>query len=144
MAYCSQDDIEKCLQPGSLVYITDDSGSGTVDATKVAEAILKAGSEIDAYCQVKYTVPFFPVPDLIRSLAEDMAIYHLFSRRGFKEDTADKAVQEKYKNAIALLRDIAKGMASVGTGTVEEPVEPPEMTIRVRTKIFDEATLARF
>lgn len=144
MAYCTQSDIEKCLEPNALIYITDDAGSGTVDAAKVAEAVLKAGSEIDAYCQVKYSVPFSPVPDLVKSLAEDIAVYNLFARRGFKENTADKAIMEKYKNAIALLRDIAKGLAAVGTGTIEEPVAPPEMVVRTRTKIFDEETLEYF
>lgn len=144
MAYCTLSDIEKCLDPNVLVYVTDDAGSGVVDEDKVTEAIAKAGAEVESYCRASYTVPFDPVPDLIRSLTCDIAVYNLFARRGFRENTADVAVQERHKNAAALLRDIARGLASVATGTPEEPETYTAPVLRTREKIFDEMLFEGF
>ncbi len=138
MAYCTLNDIEKCLDPSVLVYVTDDAGTGVVDEDKVTEAISKAGAEVESYCRASYTVPFDPVPDLIRSLTCDIAVYNLFARRGFREGTADVAVKDRYKNAIDRLKDISRGLASVATGTPEEPEAYTAPIVRAREQIFSE------
>ncbi len=109
MGYCDQDDIEKLLPAQELAELTAESGDDP-EVDVVAEAIAKAGAEIDGYCGVRYAVPFDPVPEVVRSLAADMAIHHLFSRR----DQMPEIRRQKYEDAVKLLRDVAKGLASLG------------------------------
>ena len=143
MAYSTIDDIRDSLSDDVLVYLTDDTGAGTTDEARVAAEIEKADSEIEAYCQKRYSLPFDPVPAVIRSLSVDVAIYRLFARRGFREDTADKAIVDKYKNAVRILQDIAKGVIQIGTG--DAPHEPATFVrSRARTKIFTEEELDQY
>jgi len=141
--YCHVDDIRDALDEAVLIYVTDDQGTGTVDEGRVAAAIEAADAEIEGYCQKRYDLPFDPVPAIIRTLSIDIAIYKLFSRRGFREDSADKAVTEKYKNAVRMLRDISGGVLQIGTGAEPHPA-PRQVLTRTRTKIFSEDELDKF
>lgn len=123
MAYCTQADVEKLISREELAQLTTESGSEP-DSDVLAEAITKADAEIDAYCGKQYTVPFSPVPDRIEALSVDMAIYHLFSRRSI----APEIRRQKYEDAIAFLKDVARGLAVVGGTTA-----PPESAAGAHT-----------
>ncbi|NMC74375.1 MAG: DUF1320 domain-containing protein [Geobacteraceae bacterium] len=111
MPYCTFDDIRTQLPPDVLTALTDDSLAGTADWAVLADAIADADAEIDAWAGGRYAVPFSPVPDVIRKIAADIAIYNLFSRR----DTDPPDVRkDRYRNAVKLLESIAKGTVSIG------------------------------
>lgn len=118
MPYSTQSDLLEQLEENVLIQLTDDSGSGEVDVSAVDRAIADADAEIDSYCGTRYTVPFSPVPVMIRKLSVDIAIYNLFSRRAL--DVADER-QQRYDNAIRFLRDLAKGLISLGADAPAEP-----------------------
>lgn len=116
MAYCSQSDILNLISEVELAELTAESGE-TPDAEVVAEGITKAAAEIDAYCGVRYAVPFSePVPAMVKSLAVDMAIYHIFSRR----DLLLEGRRRKYEDAIRFLIHVSAGRVSLG-----ESAAPP-------------------
>lgn len=115
MPYCTKTDIEKMIPAAAVTQLTDDEGTGAQISSRVSEAIAQADSEIDAYCASIYTIPFSPVPDLVRKFSVDIAIYHLYSRR--LEEMPEVRYQ-RYKDAIKQLEDIAKGLMSLG----EQPV----------------------
>jgi phage gp36-like protein len=81
---------------------------------RVNQAIADAAGRIDGYLQGRYSIPLQPVPQLIRSLCVDIAVYNLFARRGFDEESADKAVVTRYRDAIRLLEQIAAGKVRIG------------------------------
>jgi phage gp36-like protein len=110
MAYATQTDLEKKIEPARLVQLTDDNNDGVADTAPIAEAIAAAGSIIDSYLATRYTVPVSPVPDLVRTMAADLAIYLLFSRR----DQTNDARTAAYKDALTLLGRIASGTATIG------------------------------
>ena len=143
MAYSTIADIKESLDEAVLIYLTDDEGTGTVNDDRVLGAVGKADSEIDGYCQKRYVLPFDPVPNIINTLSVDIAIYQLFSRRGFRENSADKAVQEKYKNAVRMLSDISRGVLQIGTGDAPHP-PPIQVKTATRTKTFSETELDKF
>lgn len=124
MAYCTQDDILKMISESELVEITADLGS-EVDPDVVAEAIEKADSEINSYCEGRYRslLPFDPVPGRIQSLSVDLAIYHLFSRR----NQSPEERRQRYDDAIAFLRDVSRGKANIPGLTDEALTEAPVM-----------------
>lgn len=129
MGYCVQADLLERLSESLLGKLTDDTGAGQVDATVVARAIADADAEIDGYVGTRHQVPLSPVPDLVRKMSVELAIYHLYSRRmGVPEEW-----RRRYEDNIRLLRDLAAGKVSLGRedpggSPVSEPVlyEGPE------------------
>ena len=118
MPYCTQTDILDQLDEEVLIALTDDEDTGSVDDTKVTKAIADADAEIDSYCGVHYSVPFAPVPDVIRKWSVEFAIYNLYPRRKGAPDNR----KERYDNGIRFLRDVSKGLASLGK---DDPDVPP-------------------
>lgn len=111
MSYCAQADILEQISDGTLIELTDDGGSGEIDSSVVTRAIADADAEIDGYCGTRYSLPFSPVPGMIRKISVDLAIYHLYSRR---DDSIPEMRQKRYDNAVRLLRDVSKGTITLG------------------------------
>lgn len=118
MAYCTLTDILDQIEEADVIRLTDDENLGAVSEPRVSKAIADADAEINGYCGQRYRVPFDPVPDLVRKFAVDIAIYNLFGRR----DVAPEDRRNRYKDAIAFLRQVASGAATLG---VEDPDGTP-------------------
>ena len=110
MAYSIQSDILEQMEEDVLIQLTDDDDAGIVDDDKVTRAIADADAEIDSYCGTKYDIPFSTVPVMIRKISVDIAIYNLYARRRGAPDDR----KERYDDAISFLKDISKGIASLG------------------------------
>ena len=115
MAYCTETDLLQMIPQGELVELTAESGEDP-DHTVTAEAINQAGGEIDAYLGVRYALPLAVNPPQLKSLAVDLAIYHLYSRRS----VAPQVRRQKYEAAVAFLKQVAAGQALV-EGLAGEP-----------------------
>ncbi len=143
--YCTLDDLKAQVSEAVLVELTDDEGTGQVDQARVDAAITAATDEINGYCQARYPVPFDPVPGFIRKLAVDIALYNLFSRRGYNdqaEEGGDKAIIDRYRAAVRTLENIAKGVVTLGV-----PNPPPATDgtdIRSNPRIFSRERLEGF
>ena len=114
MPYCTQEDIVEQLPLVDLIGLTDDDGIGVVDTSVVDRAIADGETEIDAYCQGRYTVPFDPVPAVVRRLCVDLAINNLFARRGIDPPEVRK---DKLRNAIRFMEKVASGQIALGATT---------------------------
>lgn len=101
--YASQIDILLQLSQQVVIELTDDDDAGVIDSDKVDRAIDDATAEIDAYVSAVASIPLDPVPDLIRKICVDIAIYNLFS---LKDDTIPDIRITRYKNAILKLKQI--------------------------------------
>ena len=135
MAYSTQTDLEEQISQADLIELTDDAGSDSVDTSAVARAIADADAEIDSYCGSRYTMPFSPVPVIIRKFSVDMAIYNLFSRRSIMKLPEER--QKRYDNAIRFFRDLAKGLISLGADAPSEPSDGlPQATRTKDDRIF--------
>ncbi|OUM99981.1 MAG: hypothetical protein BAA04_01650 [Firmicutes bacterium ZCTH02-B6] len=118
--YCTREDLLGQVSEHVLLGLVDDENAGemTPEAEqRLEKAISDASGRIDGYLQARYPVPLNPVPRLIRSLCVDIAVYNLFARRGFDEESADKAVVTRYRDAIRLLEQIAAGKVRIGANT---------------------------
>lgn len=122
--YCTKTDITKLLPEETLIQLVDDENlkPATINPAtpahapmiaRIDEAIETADSEIDGYCGAKYTVPFADVPRLITGLSVEIAIYYLYARR-----TVPERIEKRYDRAVARLKDIARGLLSLG-------IDPP-------------------
>jgi len=110
MPYCSLEDVRKIIPESDLIQLTDDGGVGVVDESVLTEAIDQADREIDAYLGTRYPVPLDPVPELIRNLSAQMAVFHLYGRRNLMSEVWEN----RYKNAVRLLDLIRRGEVTIG------------------------------
>ena len=143
MAYCTQSDILEQLDEDVLIQLTDDADAGAVDASVVARAIIDADAEIDSYCGVRHTVPFTTVPEIIRKVSVDIAIYNLYVRR----KGAPESRKERYDNAIRFLKDVSMGKASLGENDPEgtpPDTHAPQMSPDNPERIFTREKLKGF
>ena len=143
MGYASQQDLEAKCRLAVLVQLTDDARTGQVDAAKVTAAIAEADAIIDSYARTRYTTPFEPVPQRVRDLSVDLALYSLFSRRGYDKDSADTAIKDRHDRAMQFLRDVGAGKATLD---ITAPPNEPESFVQVaaRDALFDEEGLRGF
>src|SRR3974377_2620660 len=104
MAYSTQNDRLPLIPQQELAELTTSSGD-TPDSQVVAEAIQRAEAEIDSYLGMRYGLPLTSVPDQVKGLSMDMALYHLYSRRS----VAPTVRLQKYTAAVAFLKLVAGG-----------------------------------
>lgn len=113
--YIVQADLLKDITDAQLTQLTDDLNTGAIVTAIVDAMIADAEAEFDSYVAVKHTVPLAaPIPAEAVRLTKDLTIYHLWGRR----HKVPEDVETRYDNAIAKLKDIAKGLATLG-------VDPP-------------------
>lgn len=141
MAYSAQSDILEQMDETTLIQLTDDAGGGEADGDKVTRAIADADATIDAYCQGRYTVPLSPVPDKIRSVSVDIAIYNLYSRR---DDTAPETRKDRYKDAIRFLEKVAEGKIDLGSATPAAETTGNAVSIDQNDRIFTRDKMTGF
>jgi phage gp36-like protein len=141
--YCGINDIRERIPEEILVQLTDDANAGSIDDTKVSAAIERADREIDTWCAGRYQVPFSPVLPIIAELSADMAAFHLYARR---QEIIPEARAARYKDNVALLKEIAKGTVKLpGADGAETAVETDGgMLTSTPTRLFGSDTLDQF
>lgn len=140
MAYSTQDDILEQIDEAVLIQLTDPDGAA-IDADVVTRAIEDADATIDSYCQGRYTVPLSPVPDKIRQISVDIAIYNLFSRRG---DAAPEVRKDRHKEAVRFLERVSDGKIKLGAATPAQSNTPDTVNISSNDRIFDRDKMSGF
>ncbi|ANQ83703.1 hypothetical protein dqs_0627 [Azoarcus olearius] len=110
MPYATQAEMVSRFGERELVELTDrfDAPLGLIDAGVLGKALADADVEIDGYIGARYTLPLATVPDRLVQLACDIARYHLYT------NAVPELVAERYKAAIAFLRLVAAGGATLG------------------------------
>ena len=110
MSYNTKDDVLGAISEDTLIQLTDDDNLGMVDDAKVDQALTRADMEVNGYCGKRYQVPFSPVPDFVKALALDIAIYNLHCRKS----NVPPSRKERRDNAVKNLEQIAKGIVTLG------------------------------
>ncbi|MGY3571963.1 gp436 family protein [Vibrio paucivorans] len=91
----------------------------TWDDDGIDQALIDATDEINTYLSVRYTLPLESIPNILTSLTIPVTFYWL----GDSNSQVTKLVEERYKNAIARLKDISSGKADLGLPEKEKPNE---------------------
>jgi phage gp36-like protein len=108
MPYCTQNDLENLIPMAELAELSSENGA-IPNALVIAEMIDRVTAEIDSYVSVRYAVPFDSIPVIIKGLALDMVIYHLYSRRS----AVPPIRRLKYEESIRFLQDVALGKINI-------------------------------
>jgi len=113
MAYSDKTFFLTRLNADDLNKLTD-----SVDSNLTA-SIASADNKIDSYlATVIKQLPLNPVPDMVKQLSFDIAVYFLHSRTDFMD--VPKSVKEKYDDSIAYLQSIADGKAQIPGLTTDQ------------------------
>lgn len=108
MTYAVQQDLVDRFGSAEIAELTDRTNGTTIDAAVLGKALQDADDEINGYLAVRYTLPLASPPLILKRLACDIARYFLF------EDRATEIVTQRYRDAIAYLKDVAAGKVSIG------------------------------
>lgn len=110
MAYITREDLELRFGIDEIAQLLDDDHDdteGDEETDTLAPAIADAESIVDGYVSTRYTLPLPTVPDLVKNWAADIARFKLY------EEKASEEVRQRYEDAIAQLKDLAKGLINL-------------------------------
>lgn len=110
MAYATQQDIINRYGEDQLLILADRDNDGEADEAVVARALADADSEIEGRIGTRYDLPLAVVPDMLVQVAVDIAIYRLCHT----PDLATEEIRIRYKDARDTLKDVAKGLVTLG------------------------------
>ncbi len=74
----------------------------------IGQAITDATSAVDGYLSGRYGVPLTTPPAVLKRVACDLARHYLY------DDNEPETVADRYKEAVAWLRDVAAGKVALG------------------------------
>jgi phage gp36-like protein len=133
MAYATAAEMEAVLGERTFLEAADRDHDGVADSSAVATALAKASSFADSYI-----TRFLPItgdaPEALKDAVIRIAHYQLTGETGNEE------TRRRHDDAVAWLRDVAKGHATLGIPpSPREWVGKPE--IESRPKTFDRDSL---
>jgi phage gp36-like protein len=116
MAYATRADVEEIYGANLLLVLADRDGDGTLDTEEegIADAALDmATSQIDMYIGSRYVVPLDPVPEYIKVVCIDIAVY----RMAHEHAPRTQEMRLRYEDAMRYLEGVAKGTIAVEGAT---------------------------
>lgn len=117
MAYATLQDMIDAKGIDAVLVVADRSHSGAPDAAAVANALDDASSTIDGYLSERFDLPLPTAPSWGKRLCIDIAVYLLADSGGAVTDT----IKDRYDAAIAMLRDVSKGIVGLGLAPAQMP-----------------------
>ena len=135
MAYATSAQVKERRGADALLLLTDRDGDGAADDGAIERALEDASAEIDTWLAAKYDLPLSETPAVLTRLAADIAVYRLAVG-------ADRRIDEhrvRYDDAVALLKRIAKGEASLG---LKSPGPPSRAFVSSQPRRFTRDSMA--
>lgn len=141
MSYATAQDMVDLFGEREIVELTnlDNPTQSGIDTIRLQAALDYASQEVDSYISVRYDLPLASVPLVLKNKVADIARYHLDSYR-VRDD-----VRMRYEDAVAWLKLVAKGDASLGLDENSTSVEPQGTTdYFAANRVFDHNTLDNY
>ncbi|PIQ23503.1 DUF1320 domain-containing protein [bacterium (Candidatus Blackallbacteria) CG17_big_fil_post_rev_8_21_14_2_50_48_46] len=113
MSYATPEDLI-AASPAHLV--ADLTGTTEPDEVAIARALADASAEIDSYLAARYFLPLGTVPENLRRVSIDIALYRLMNLRALG-DIED--ARKRYEDAVKYLMAVADGKISLGLPTAD-------------------------
>ncbi|WP_317993216.1 gp436 family protein [Bartonella gliris] len=116
MAYASKRLIEELWGDDFLDDLCgmDESSDPVFSEQAIARALEQASGEIDVHLSHRYCVPIAGQPAALGMICVNIAVYNLAIRHTALTTT----IEDRYKQAVELLKRIAEGKAGLG---IDEP-----------------------
>lgn len=134
MTYATQQDMIDRFGEPEIIQLTDNgpTRTGAIVVDALTRAFEDADAEINGYLAGRYTLPLASTPRVILGIACDMARYRLYT------DAVPEVVARRYKDAVALLGNISKGVVSLGLDAAGVPAATPDNVVQFpkSTRVF--------
>ena len=111
MSYITYADLVLAFGEDEILQLTDRDRDGASDPLVIEDAIAFADSHIDSYLREKYEVPLALLPANLKGMACDFARYRLY------QDQPTELVQNRYDVGCFYLKDVARGLVNLDTGS---------------------------
>ena len=135
MRYVTRDAIGAFIPPATLLQLSnDDPAADAPDEAVIASVVAEMEDLVDGYMRGRYTLPFDPVPTVLRGAALSLIRYELYARR--PEGAIPDAVTDARKHAIKLLETILYVFFSFCIADGQSAPEPGEIRVRARRQRF--------
>ena len=136
MAYIDKDLMIKLFGSTELIQMTDRTNTGAIDDVVLGQAITQAEAEADSYIGSAYDLPLpAPVPSLPGFVA-DIARYYLYDAQ------PTELVQKRYDRAVSWLKDVAKGVVSLGYKPTDVQPNQSIVVVSARKQVFTDDLFA--
>lgn len=106
--YAQISDINKAA-PTLMPSIINLPSGDTLSDDVLNDALRAATGRINGRISIRYPKPFETIPDILKDLCVDIAIYFLARDHGRLSDN----IEQRYKDAMGELKDIAAGKADL-------------------------------
>lgn len=151
--YCTIEDLLKDIDKKLLIDLVNDENRAylSIDlslpddicAERINGQISSAGIEIDGYIASRYTVPFDEVPERLKQIAKDIAIYNCYKRRHRLD--MPESIASIYRMRVEELKGIQKGAVSLGLPGKGEQMSSEVKTNKKREdRMFDKDFLSGY
>ena len=122
MAYVTNTDIENFLGTQIYIQLTDDTGTGSADTSKVSQARLGAEGEVNSYLATRYQAPVnitgeAETGEVIKTFVLALVAYRLHARR----PPVPVDIVRRHDEALIWLSRVAAGLVQLPS-TVALPV----------------------
>lgn len=131
MTYATAGDIAEIYGAETLDRLTD---AGDAVPVSIAKALTFAASQIDAYIGTRYTLPLPAVPELIRMLAIDIAVYRIAQDHTRLTDE----ILRRYNDALDQLKALSAGRAVLPLAPSSSGITPEPAVISAPTIVVSE------
>ena len=118
MTYATQQDMIDSFGNSEIVELTnlENPAAVAINSVPLDQALGDASSLINGYLASNYVLPLpDPYPTILTGICCDIVRYKLDKNRQ-RED-----VRQRYEDAISFLKDVAKGLVSLGVATADQP-----------------------
>lgn len=109
MLYASVAEFSASVPEHLLTQLT--GGDESPDTVALGRALEDASAEMDGYLGSRYPLPLPTVPESLRRICIDIALYRLMNLRALG-DIEDS--RQRYDDAIRYLKDLVRGAVTLG------------------------------
>lgn len=115
MTYATLQQLTDRYGASLLVLLTDheEIATGTIKEEVINRALADTDAVINGFLQDRYRLPLAEIPPMLADIGQSIAIWKLHRTK------PDDKVETDYKEAMSLLRDIAKGTVRLSVDGVE-------------------------
>lgn len=140
MSYATVQDLTGRYGEDEVLQLTDFADNDAVDDTVAQRALDDATAEIDTYLAARYVTPLEATPSVVVGMCCDIARYRMHGHR------ASEDIRIRYEDARALLRDIARGLASIDSTQKSGFVDDTEIsaTHEAADRVFTQDSLSEY
>lgn len=141
MAYIDKQYMIDRFGTTNLIDLTDreEPYSEAINDQILERALAAADGLIDSYISKRYKTPASPVPEILKTVAANIAYFHLHYGGRY-----DEAVEKSYTKAESYLKDIAMGRADLSVDGLETASSVGDAHVEAPPRIFSRDSLKGF